>query len=81
MDFFWAFSNEINSRVLFLGYLNESGKLNLEHFEAYMKKLASFDIKKFREQYDDLKYMKAKSSRNGLGAGVSRKCNYQTKPF
>jgi 5'-3' exoribonuclease 1 len=66
-------SDEQNTHTFLLlaGYLNEAGVLNLERFEVYMKKLASFDIKHFREQYDDMKYLKAKTSKNGYRAGVS----------
>ena len=64
---------EFLSEMRFLpcsGYLNEAGKLNLERFEAYMKKLASYDIKQFREQYDDLKYLKSKTSKNGYSVSI-----------
>ncbi|XP_065219617.1 5'-3' exoribonuclease 1 isoform X2 [Planococcus citri] len=43
------------------GYLNESGTLNLARFEAYMRKLGSFDIKQFREKYEDIRYMERKT--------------------
>lgn len=50
----------------FLGYLNEAGTLNLARFEAYMRKLGSFDIKQFRDIYDDMKYLKSKTGRKGM---------------
>lgn len=49
---------------LILGYLNESGTLNLARFEAYMRKLGSFDIKQFREKYDDLRYLEKKTGKS-----------------
>lgn len=50
---------------LVIGYLNESGTLNLPRFEAYMRKLGSFDIKQFREKYDDLRYLEKKTGKSG----------------
>lgn len=38
-----------------------------------MKKLASYDIKQFREQYNDLKYLKTKTGGHGFRGRVSRK--------
>lgn len=46
------------------GYLNESGDLNLERFEKFLIKLSQFDLEVFRETYDDMEYMEAKTGKN-----------------
>lgn len=43
-----------------LGYLNESGKLNLRRFEVFMGAMSEIDRDLFREKYEDLKYMETK---------------------
>lgn len=48
---------------IFIGYINESGTLNLERFEKFMEELASVDTDHFTEQYADLKYFEAKTGR------------------
>lgn len=41
------------------GYMNEAGKLNLERFEQFMRKLGEVDRDLFREHYSDLKGFEA----------------------
>lgn len=43
------------------GYINDYGKLNLHHFEMYMRRLAELDLDNFREVSTDLQYLESKS--------------------
>lgn len=43
-----------------LGYLNESGKLNLRRFEVFMEAMSEIDRDLYRDKYEDLKYMETK---------------------
>lgn len=45
------------------GYINESGRLNLERFEKFMQRLAVIDVEHFAETLADLKYFEAKTGR------------------
>lgn len=49
--------------IVFLGYINEAGDLNLERFEIFMQELAKIDKEKFQDVYADLKYFEAKTGR------------------
>ncbi|KAM3932203.1 5'-3' exoribonuclease 1 isoform 2-T2 [Leptodactylus fuscus] len=42
------------------GYINESGNLNLVHFEKYLAKLSAFDREHFNEIFVDLKWFESK---------------------
>ncbi|XP_073435198.1 5'-3' exoribonuclease 1 isoform X1 [Dendrobates tinctorius] len=42
------------------GYINESGYLNLVHFEKYLAKLSAFDREHFNEIFVDLKWFESK---------------------
>ncbi|KAM4772610.1 5'-3' exoribonuclease 1 isoform 2-T2 [Rhinophrynus dorsalis] len=42
------------------GYINESGYLNLVHFEKYLTKLSAFDREHFNEIFVDLKWFESK---------------------
>ncbi|XP_075058040.1 5'-3' exoribonuclease 1 isoform X2 [Mixophyes fleayi] len=42
------------------GYINESGYLNLVHFEKYLAKLSAFDRDHFNEIFVDLKWFESK---------------------
>lgn len=56
--------------------MNESGTLNLARFEAYMRKLGSFDIKQFREKYEDIRYMERKTGKTEGEVSVSFQPSY-----
>lgn len=43
------------------GYINEQGTLNLNRFEAFLKKLSEYDFKKFGELNEDFQYLNHKS--------------------
>ncbi|XP_018322001.1 5'-3' exoribonuclease 1 isoform X2 [Agrilus planipennis] len=55
------------------GYINESGTLNLERFEEFMKELAEIDIENFSDQYADLKWFEAKTGRDFNGKEKNEK--------
>ncbi|KAI1285345.1 5'-3' exoribonuclease 1 [Halotydeus destructor] len=44
------------------GYMNESGKLNLERFGKFLEKVSEIDVENFTEVYADLRYFKSKCS-------------------
>lgn len=46
------------------GYLNESGILRLDRFEAFIVKLSQFDVEVFKETYDNMEYKKTKTGKN-----------------
>ncbi|XP_069474375.1 5'-3' exoribonuclease 1 isoform X2 [Ambystoma mexicanum] len=62
------------------GYINESGHLNLVHFEKYLAKLADFDREHFNEVFVDLKWFESKVGNKylneaaGNAAEEARKC-------
>ncbi|XP_020295073.1 5'-3' exoribonuclease 1 isoform X2 [Pseudomyrmex gracilis] len=58
------------------GYINESGTLNLEHFEKFMEKLSSLDVEQFKEHYADLKYFESKTGRK---SNESERLVYKTE--
>lgn len=45
---------------ILIGYLNESGKLNLRRFEVFMGAMSEIDRDLFRDKYEDLKFMETK---------------------
>ncbi|XP_078420319.1 5'-3' exoribonuclease 1 isoform X2 [Cetorhinus maximus] len=55
------------------GYINESGTLNLEHFEKYLVKLSEFDREHFSEVFVDLKWFESKVGKKYLNeaAGIA----------
>lgn len=53
----------INQKIIFLGYINEGGKLNLERFGKFLNELSSIDTDAFEENYADLKYFEDKTGR------------------
>lgn len=63
------------------GYINESGHLNLMHFEKYLAKLADFDREHFNEVFVDLKWFESKVGNKylneaaGQAAEEARKSN------
>ncbi|XP_063162715.1 5'-3' exoribonuclease 1 isoform X1 [Candoia aspera] len=65
------------------GYINESGHLNLPHFEKYLIKLSDFDREHFSEIFVDLKWFESKVGNKylneaaGIAAEESKK---QKKP-
>ncbi|MEE6500650.1 hypothetical protein FKM82_003869 [Ascaphus truei] len=62
------------------GYINESGYLNLAHFEKYLAKLSAFDREHFSEIFVDLKWFESKVGNKylneaaGQAAEEARKC-------
>lgn len=54
------------------GYINEDGNLNLQRFEAFLKKVADIDVENFTEVYADLKYFGAKTDKAALKEANSR---------
>lgn len=49
--------------LVFIGYINEAGILNLERFELFMQKLGEIDIQNFEEVKEDLFYFRQKTGR------------------
>ncbi|KAF2885186.1 hypothetical protein ILUMI_20983 [Ignelater luminosus] len=45
------------------GYINESGRLNLQRFEIFIQELGSIDLENFSEKYADLKWFESKTGR------------------
>ncbi|KAL7641450.1 UNVERIFIED_CONTAM: hypothetical protein RMT77_007321 [Armadillidium vulgare] len=46
------------------GYINEEGILNLKRFQKFMSKLTEYDVEKFQELNDNLKYIRCKRGSN-----------------
>lgn len=51
----------------FLGYINESGSLNLERFEKFLAALSEFETEQFRDHLDDVKWFESKTGRRRFG--------------
>jgi 5'-3' exoribonuclease 1 len=47
-----------------LGYMNESGELNLTRFEIYLTELAKFDHQRFADENDTFKHLNKFNGRN-----------------
>uniref|UniRef100_A0A1E1XLQ0 5'-3' exoribonuclease 1 n=1 Tax=Amblyomma sculptum TaxID=1581419 RepID=A0A1E1XLQ0_AMBSC len=52
------------------GYINESGKLNLERFEKFLTRLSQFDYEKFTDVQADQKFMESKREQAEAPNGI-----------
>ncbi len=51
------------------GYINESGRLHLERFETFMRRLAQIDYDHFNDVYADVKWLEQRHNRKQLVGG------------
>lgn len=52
------------------GYINETGKLNLERFEKFLTRLSQFDYEKFTDVQADQKFMESKREQAEAPNGI-----------
>lgn len=63
----------------FLGYINESGSLNLARFEKFLAALSEFETEQFRDQLDDIKWFESKTGRRRFGKKAELVSNTKLK--
>lgn len=57
------------------GYINESGKLNLDRFEKFLERLSQFDYEKFSDVQADQKFLQSKREHAEAPNGIVKKQN------
>lgn len=57
------------------GYINESGKLNLDRFEKFLERLSEFDYEKFSDVQADQKFLQSKRQHAEAPNGIVKNQN------